>query len=127
MKGRIFKVLGESKTKPDTLYNIVGFYGLTSNVLLMERKDQFQKIKESLSTDKINILIGDFNFVEDTLDRNGKLPNNIVKDRQILGDWNDVKSAFDLVDTFRVINPLCRRYTFTHANKEADLELTGFI
>ena len=89
------------------------------NVLLTERKDQFQKIKESLSTDKINILMGDFNFVEDTLDRNGKLPNNIVKDRQILGEWNDVKSAFDLVDTFRVINLLCRRYTFTHANKRS--------
>ena len=110
MKGRILKVLYESKTKPDTFYNIVGFYGLTSNVLLTERKDQFQKIKESLSTDTINILMGDFNFVEDTLDR------NIVKDRQILGEWNDVKSAFDLV---RVINPLCKRYTFTHANKRS--------
>ena len=30
-----------------------------------------------------------------------------------------MKSAFDLVDSFRVINPLCRRYTFTHANKRS--------
>ena len=59
------------------------------------------------------------NFVEDALDRNGKLPNNIVKDKQILGEWNDVKHDFDLVDTFRVVNPLCRRYTFTHANKRS--------
>ena len=48
---------------------MVGFYGLTSNVSLSERENQFQKIKESLSTDTINILMGDFNFVEDTLDR----------------------------------------------------------
>ena len=61
--------------------------------------------------------MGDFNFVEDALDRNGKLPNNIVKERQILGEWNDVKHVFDLKDTFRVVNLLCRRYTFTHANK----------
>ena len=86
MKGRILKVLCESKTKLGILYNIVWFSGLTSNVLLTERKDQFQKIKESLSTDKINILMGDFNFVEDTLDKNGKLPNNTVKDRQTLGE-----------------------------------------
>ena len=86
MKGRILKVLRESKTKLGILYNIVWFSGLTSNVLLTERKDQFQKIKESLSTDKINILMGDFNFVEDTLDKNGKFPNNTVKDRQILGE-----------------------------------------
>ena len=63
--------------------------------------------------------MGDFNFVEDTLDRNGKLPYNIVKDGQILCEWNEVKSAFDLVDTFRVINPLCGRYTFTQANKRS--------
>ena len=63
--------------------------------------------------------MGDFNFVEDGLDRNGKLPNNTVKDRQILGEWNDVKQDFDLIDTFRVVNPLCGRYTFTHANKRS--------
>ena len=91
-----------------------------------ERKAQFQKIKASLSTDKINILMGDFNFVEDALDKNGKLPNNIVKDRQILGVWNDVKHDFDLIDTFRVGNPLCGRHTFTHANKRNHLELTGY-
>ena len=63
--------------------------------------------------------MGNFNFVEDALDRNGKLPNNIVKDRQILGEWNDVKHDFDLIDTFGVVNPLCRKYTFTHANKRS--------
>ena len=119
VNGRIFKVLCESKTKTKTgtFYNIVGFYGLTSNASAMESKAQFQKIKASLNTDKINILMGDFNFVEDALDRNGKLRNNKVKDRQILGEWNDVKRDFDLINTFRVVNPLCRRYTFTHANK----------
>ena len=50
---------------------------------------------------------------------NGKHPNNMVKEKQILGEWNDVKHDFDLVDTVRVVNPLCRRYTFTHANKRS--------
>ena len=42
--------------------------------------------------------MGDINFVEDALDRNGNLPDNIVKDRQILGEWNNVKHDFDLID-----------------------------
>ena len=70
VNGRIVKVLCESKAKAGTFYNIVGFYGLTSNSLAMERKAQFQKIKASLSTDKINVLMGDFNLVEDALDWN---------------------------------------------------------
>ena len=85
----------------------------------MERKAQFPEIKASLSTDKINILMGDFKFVEDALDRNRKLLNNVVKDTQILGECNDVKHDFDLIDTFRVVNPLCRRDTFTHAKKRS--------
>ena len=30
-----------------------------------------------------------------------------------------MKHDFDLIDTFRVVNSLCRRYTFTHANKRS--------
>ena len=105
-------MLCESETKTGTFYK---------DASATERKAQFHKIKTSSSTDKINILVGDFNFVEDasTLDRNGKLHNNIVKDRQILGEWNVVKHNFDLIETFRVVIPLCRRYTFTHANKRS--------
>ena len=60
-----------------------------------------------------------FNFVEDSPDRNGKLPNNLEKDRQVLFDWNKIKTDFDLVDTFRILNPLSRRYSFTHQNKKS--------
>ena len=63
--------------------------------------------------------MGDFNFVEDALDRNGKIPNNIVKFKQILGEWNDVKHNFDLVDICRAVNPLSGRYTSTHTNKRS--------
>ena len=99
---------------------------LTSNASAMERKAQFQKIKASLSTDKINILMGDFNFVEDALDKNGKLPDNIVKDRQILGEWKDVKHDFDLIDTFRVVNPYVGVILLLMLTKEADLEFAGY-
>ena len=51
-------MLRESKTKTATFYNIVGFYGLTSNASAMERKAQIQKIKASLSNVSVN-----FNWV----------------------------------------------------------------
>ena len=127
MKGTIFKVLCESKTKTGNFYNIVGFYGLTSNASVIERKAQFQKIKESLSTDKINILMGEFNlnFVEDALDRNGKLPDNIVKDKQILGEWNDVKH--DISKTLLELStPYVGDILLLMLTKEADLESTGY-
>ena len=63
--------------------------------------------------------MGDFNFVEDALDRNGKLPNNLEKERQVIFDWNKIKTDFDLVDTFKILNPLSRRYSFTHQNKKS--------
>ena len=63
--------------------------------------------------------MGDFNFVEDALDRNEKLPNNLEKDRQVLFDWNKVKTDFELVDTFKILNPLSRIYSFTHQNKKS--------
>ena len=66
----------------------------------------------------INISVDDFNFVEDGLNRNSKLPNNLQKDRQVLFDWNNIKTDFDLTDTFRILNPLSRRYSFTHQNKK---------
>ena len=67
----------------------------------------------------INILMGDFNFVEDALDQNVKLPNNLEKDRQVLSDWNKIKTDLNLVDTFRILNPLSRRYSFTRQNKKS--------
>ena len=79
-------------------------------------------LKEALSPNCINILIGDFNFVEDALDRNGKLPNALEKDRYLSSEWKSVKDDYDLVDTDTVLNPLIRRYSFTHPNKKATQE-----
>ena len=49
--------------------------GYTSNRLFSLRKEQIITSEEALSPNCINILMGNFNFVEDALDRNGKLPN----------------------------------------------------
>ena len=119
IEGRILNLKCESKVEPGTIYNLVGFYGHTSNKAASLRQDIVNTLKDALSMTHTNILMGDFNFVEDALDRNGKLPNNLEKDRQVLFDCNKIKTDFDLVDTFRILNPLSRRYSFTHQNKES--------
>ena len=58
----------------------------------------------------------DFNFVEDPLDRNVKLPNALEKDRYLFSESKNLKDDYDLIDTFMVLNPLIRRYSFTHPN-----------
>ena len=118
-RGRILTLKCESKAEPGTIYNLVGFYGHTSNIAASLRQDTVNALKDALSMTHTNILMGDFNFVEDSLDRNGKLPNNLEKDRQVLFDWNKITTDFDLVDTFRILNPLSRRYSFTHQNKKS--------
>ena len=66
--------------------------------------------------------MGDLNFVEDALDRNGKLPNALEKDRYLFSEWKNLKDDYDLIDTFRVLNPLIRRHSFTHPNKNTAQE-----
>ena len=52
--------------------------------------------------------MGDFNFVE--------------KDKQVLFDWNKIKIDSDLVYTFRILNPLSRRYSFACQNRKVNEE-----
>ena len=68
MKGRILSLKCESKLETGKVYSLVGFYGYTSNRPLSLRKEQIITLKEALSPNCTNILMGDFNFVEDALD-----------------------------------------------------------
>ena len=63
--------------------------------------------------------MGDLNLVEDALDRNGKLPNAPEKERYLFSERKNIKDDYDLVHTFRVLNPLVIWYSFTHPNKNS--------
>ena len=83
IEGRILNLKCESKTEPGTTYNLVGFYGHTYNKGVSLRQDTVNALKDALSMTHTNILMGDFNFVEDAFDRNGKFPNDLEKDKQV--------------------------------------------
>ena len=57
--------------------------------------------------------MGDFNFVEESVDRNNQKPNCLVtaKDSLVINECKIVKNAFDLNDTFRNTDPKIRRYS----------------
>ena len=68
-------------------------------------------VKQALKVYEVNILMGDFNFAEESVDRNNQKPNCLVtaEESPVINEWKIVKSAFDLNDTFRNTNPQIRR------------------
>ena len=105
----------------DLKYNIVGFYGYPSDYSTAQRNRLISRVKESLKVDEINILMGDFNFVEESIDRNNHKPDCLVtaKDSLVINEWKAVKNTFDLNDTFRNTNPQIRRYSYVAKNKKS--------
>ena len=99
-------------------YNIVGFYGYPSDYSAAQ---EISRVKEALKVDDVNILMGDFNFVEKSADRNNQKLNCLVtaKDSLVINKWKIVKTAFYLNDTFRNINPQIRRYSYVAKNKRS--------
>ena len=123
--GRLLAVQCKSKITGEII-NIVGFYGFHSAKLGQNRKDLIRKFKEALISDKCNVILGDFNFVEDRLDRNAK--NATLKnDNVCLETWQEIKYTFSLTDTFRATNPSAGRYTWIKPNQKAKSRIEGSI
>ena len=95
-----------------TEYNFIGFYGYTSSEQVVLRSNLINKLYEVLSPNTPNIILGDFNFVEEHIDRNRVGDQSFQNDRQVLPFWNKVKDDFDLTDSYRAVKPATRRYSF---------------
>ena len=57
---------------------------------------------------------GDFNFVTSLLDRNSSSFTSI--DNYYRYEWGKCQLDLGLIDAFRVTNPKCGYYTYTHTN-----------
>ena len=67
--GRLLAVQCKSKITGE-ITNIVGSYGFHSWAI--KERNLIRKFKEALTSHKFNVILGDFNLVEDRLDRNAK-------------------------------------------------------
>ena len=109
--GRIMTIKCMNKVDK-TEYNFVGFYGYTSSEQIALRSNLINKLYEVLSPNTPNIISGDSNFVEEHIDRNRVGDQYFQNDRQVLPFWNKVKDDFDLINSYRAVNPTTRRYSF---------------
>ena len=69
-----------------------------------------QKLLNEPNLNENCIILGDFNFVTNILDRNSMALNNI--DRQSTETWQNFEDRFEFQDAFRLTNPKRRIYSF---------------
>ena len=99
----------------NNLTNFFSFYG-KSNVNKAYAESILGKLHNQIENESLeNIIIcGDFNFVTSLNDRN---TNNFTQtDNMYKGTWNNIQVKFNLLDTFRKLNPKRRLYTFHQTN-----------
>ena len=98
------------------ILNIFSIYGNSGNS--EKQKSLISSLERKIKLESLEniIVLGDFNFVTSSLDRNTNKLNGI--DINTSRVWNHFEQLFDLHDTFRLTNPSLRRYSFTsRANK----------
>ena len=122
-----FTILQESVLLPGRLlnfkiklfnqeYNLSALYGYTGkNASELKMKMFTQKLSQyHNSTDK-NIIIGDFNFVDNDLDRTSRTRSGKNQlDKSLSPIWTNFADEMDLSDPFRSKNSNRRMYSYIH-------------
>ena len=118
LPGRLFhfKISG-----PRSDYNITAVYGHTgSSATLSNIKNFIDIITPYHRRTENNIIIGDFNFVENDLDRvsSSRLGMNAT-DKTLSRPWIDYSNVLDILDPFRMKNPRKRMFSYIHTSHKA--------
>ena len=107
------------------VYNITALYGYTGK---NASQDKMAEITHTLlqyhNTSDNNIILGDFNFADNDLDRTNasRLGKNQM-DNILSKPWNDFVEKLDLSDPFRARNPNRRTYSYIHTKDHAKSRL----
>ena len=117
IKGRLhnFKVKGTRKE-----YNISAYYGYTStNASQAKILQAIGILTANHKRSDNNIILGDFNFVDDDLDRTNKSKSGKnYLDKTLAKPWNEFIGKLGLSDPFRLRNPKRRMYSYTGCPKK---------
>lgn len=102
-------------------YNISAVYGFTGKKASVSKLQEWtEALRLYHSAADNNIILGDFNFVENDLDRTSRTRsgmNNV--DASLHKVWTDFSTSLDLSDPFRVRNPNRRMYSYIHTKDQA--------
>ena len=110
--GRLLNVIIRHKeTKVE--YNVSVFYGWHTTKI---RKAQFTEfvslLKRTHADSTRNILLGDFNFIDNDIDRQGARTSG---EKAFAGPWQDLLQHLNLYDPFRLQYPKKKEFSFvTH-------------
>ena len=118
LPGRLlnFKVKRHKK-----VYNITAMYGYTGKNASQEKMTQMtEHLLQYHDIADNNIILGDFNFVENDLDRtNQSRSGKNQMDSTLSKPWNDFTQRTGLCDPFRVRNPRRRTYSYIHTKDKS--------
>ena len=108
-------------TKPqcNTEYNLIFVYGhpRASGPENSEKRIKFvEEIEKAHKTDKVNMVIGDFNLIDGLYD---KPPNlKVSYNKNLDNHWQEIRNRCKLVDPFRKKFPTMRKYSFESKDKK---------
>ena len=103
------------------VYNVTAMYGCTGKNASQEKMEQMtEKLMKQHATSDNNIILGDFNFVENDLDRTNKSSSGKNQmDNTLSKPWRDFTEKIGLSDPFRARNPKRRTYSYIHTKDKA--------
>ena len=111
--GRLFNFKVKCSKKS---YNFTAVYGYTGNNVSQEKMQFITKeLSKCHGTSDNNVILGDFNFVDDDLDRSNRTrPGKNQADQLLSKTWCEFTNALDLSDPFRARNPKRRMFSYIH-------------
>ena len=120
--GRLFnfKVKNENEE-----YNISALYGYTSNNASQEKLQLFtDTLRATHSASENNIILGDFNFVDNDMDRTSqRITKKNQLDNSLCKVWISFIEELDLTDPFRKRNPRKRMFSYIHTQHNSKSRL----
>ena len=114
IQGRILNMKIQHKTDK-TRRNIAAVYLPTNNNLNKEKMQKIvAKLRQENEEQQNNIILGDFNFIDNEKDKASGLNNT---DKQICNIWYPFLAEVDMIDPFREQNPNRRIWSFIGTGK----------
>ena len=122
LSGRLLNLTVQSGKET---YSVSAFYGYTGNNASMQKMTNIIELLETChNTSDKNIILGDFNFVDNNLDRtNQKRLGMNHMDRTLSSVWTEFVHRLDISDPFRERNPKKRMYSYVHTKDNAKSRL----